>query len=150
MKIVVQRVKESSVKVNDEVVGKINKGFMVLVGVKAGDTKKEADFLVNKLLNLRIFEDENEKMNLSIKDVKGELLLISQFTLYGDASHGHRPSFIEAERPEKANELYEYFCEECSKEVHVEKGVFQEHMDVSLINDGPVTIIIEKNNKNDR
>lgn len=148
MKIVVQRVKESSVKVNDKIVGKINKGFMVLVGIKSGDTKKEADFLVNKLLNLRIFEDENEKMNLSIKDVKGELLLISQFTLYGDASHGHRPSFSEAERPEKANELYEYFCDQCNKEVHVEKGVFQQHMDVSLINDGPVTIIIEKTNEN--
>lgn len=87
-------------------------------------------------------------MNLSIKDVKGELLLISQFTLYGDASHGHRPSFSEAERPEKANELYEYFCNQCNKEVHVEKGVFQQHMDVSLINDGPVTIIIEKTNEN--
>mgnify|MGYP003460400730 CR=1 FL=1 len=144
MKLVVQRVKESSVKVDGEVVGKINKGFMVLVGIKQGDTKKEADFLVNKLLNLRIFEDENEKMNLSIQDVKGELLLISQFTLYGDASHGNRPSFIEAERPEKANELYKYFCEECNKVVHVETGKFQEHMDVSLINDGPVTIIIEK------
>lgn len=144
MKLVVQRVKESSVKVDGEVVGKINKGFMVLVGIKQGDTKKEADFLVNKLLNLRIFEDENEKMNLSIQDVKGELLLISQFTLYGDASHGNRPSFIEAERPEKANELYKYFCEECNKIVHVETGKFQEHMDVSLINDGPVTIIIEK------
>ena len=83
-------------------------------------------------------------MNLSIQDVKGELLLISQFTLYGDASHGNRPSFIEAERPEKANELYKYFCEECNKVVHVETGKFQEHMDVSLINDGPVTIIIEK------
>lgn len=144
MKLVVQRVKESNVKVDGEVVGKINKGFMVLVGIKQGDTKKEADFLVNKLLNLRIFEDENEKMNLSIQDVKGELLLISQFTLYGDASHGNRPSFIEAERPEKANELYKYFCEECNKVVHVETGKFQEHMDVSLINDGPVTIIIEK------
>lgn len=144
MKLVVQRVKESSVKVDGEVVGKINKGFMVLVGIKQGDTKKEADFLVNKLLNLRIFEDENEKMNLSIQDVKGELLLISQFTLYGDESHGNRPSFIEAERPEKANELYKYFCEECNKVVHVETGKFQEHMDVSLINDGPVTIIIEK------
>lgn len=144
MKLVVQRVKESNVKVDGEVVGKINKGFMVLVGIKQGDTKKEADFLVNKLLNLRIFEDENEKMNLSIQDVKGELLLISQFTLYGDASHGNRPSFIEAERPEKANKLYKYFCEECNKVVHVETGKFQEHMDVSLINDGPVTIIIEK------
>ena len=105
MKLVVQRVSKASVTVEGEIVGKINKGYMVLLGVKEGDTKKEADFLVNKLLNLRIFEDENEKMNLSIKDVNGELLIISQFTLYGDASHGNRPSFIQAERPEKANEL---------------------------------------------
>lgn len=122
MKLVVQRVSKASVTVEGEIVGKINKGYMVLLGVKEGDTKKEADFLVNKLLNLRIFEDENEKMNLSIKDVNGELLIISQFTLYGDASHGNRPSFIQAEKPEKANELYEYFCKQCEKEVRVEIG----------------------------
>lgn len=144
MKLVVQRVSKASVTVEGEIVGKINKGYMVLLGVKEGDTKKEADFLVNKLLNLRIFEDENEKMNLSIKDVNGELLIISQFTLYGDASHGNRPSFIKAEKPEKANELYEYFCKQCEKEVHVEKGKFRHHMDVNLVNDGPVTIVIEK------
>ena len=144
MKLVVQRVSKASVTVEGEIVGKINKGYMVLLGVKEGDTKKEADFLVNKLLNLRIFEDENEKMNLSIKDVNGELLIISQFTLYGDASHGNRPSFIQAEKPEKANELYEYFCKQCEKEVHAEKGKFRHHMDVMLVNDGPVTIIIEK------
>lgn len=144
MKLVVQRVSKASVTVEGEIVGKINKGYMVLLGVKEGDTKKEADFLVNKLLNLRIFEDENEKMNLSIKDVNGELLIISQFTLYGDASHGNRPSFIQAEKPEKANELYEYFCKQCEKEVHVEKGKFRHYMDVNLVNDGPVTIVIEK------
>ena len=144
MKLVVQRVSKASVTVEGEIVGKINKGYMVLLGVKEGDTKKEADFLVNKLLNLRIFEDENEKMNLSIKDVNGELLIISQFTLYGDASHGNRPSFIQAEKPEKANELYEYFCKQCENEVHVEKGKFRHHMDVNLVNDGPVTIVIEK------
>lgn len=144
MKLVVQRVSKASVTVEGEIVGKINKGYMVLLGVKEGDTKKEADFLVNKLLNLRIFEDENEKMNLSIKDVNGELLIISQFTLYGDASHGNRPSFIQAEKPEKANELYEYFCKQCEKEVYVEKGKFRHHMDVNLVNDGPVTIVIEK------
>lgn len=144
MKLVVQRVSKASVTVEGEIVGKINKGYMVLLGVKEGDTKKEADFLVNKLLNLRIFEDENEKMNLSIKDVNGELLIISQFTLYGDASHGNRPSFIQAEKPEKANELYEYFCKQCEKEVHVENGKFRHHMDVNLVNDGPVTIVIEK------
>lgn len=144
MKLVVQRVKEANVKVDNKIVGKINKGYVVFIGIKEGDTQKEADFLVKKLQNLRVFEDENEKMNLSIQDVKGEILLISQFTLYGDTTHGNRPSFIEAEKPEKANELYEYFCNECSKTIHVEKGVFQAHMDVSLINDGPCTIIIEK------
>ena len=145
MKLVVQRVSKASVTVEGEIVGKINKGYMVLLGVKEGDTKKEADFLVNKLLNLRIFEDENEKMNLSIKDVNGELLIISQFTLYGDASHGNRPSFIQAEKPEKANELYEYFCEQCEQNnIKVEKGIFGADMKVSLLNDGPVTIIMEK------
>lgn len=144
MKLVVQRVKEANVKVDNKIVGKINKGYVVFIGIKEGDTQKEADFLVKKLQNLRVFEDENEKMNLSIQDVKGEILLISQFTLYGDTTHGNRPSFIEAEKPEKANELYEYFCNECSKTIHVEKGVFKAHMDVSLINDGPCTIIIEK------
>ncbi len=144
MKLVVQRVKSASVVVNNETVGKIDKGYMVLIGIKSGDTEKEANFLANKLLNLRIFEDENDKMNLSISDVGGSLLLVSQFTLYGDASHGNRPSFIEAEKPERANELYEYFCNKCSEKVHVEKGVFQADMDVSLVNDGPVTIIIEK------
>jgi D-tyrosyl-tRNA(Tyr) deacylase len=144
MKLVIQRVKEANVKVENKVVGKIGNGFVVLIGVKKSDTKKEADFLVRKLLNLRIFEDENDKMNLSIQDVKGELLLISQFTLYGDASHGNRPSFIEAEEPKKADELYEYFCDECSEVVHVEKGIFQTHMEVSLVNEGPCTIVIEK------
>ncbi len=143
MRLVVQRVANAKVEVEGKVVGKIDEGYMVLVGIKDGDTKKEADYLVNKLLNLRVFEDENEKMNLSIQDVGGELLLISQFTLYGDCNHGNRPSFIEAARPEVANELYEYFCNECNKVIHVEKGVFQAHMDVTLLNSGPVTIIIE-------
>ena len=142
MKLVVQRVKKANVKVNNKVVGKIDKGYVVLVGVKKGDTTKEADYLAKKLLNLRIFEDKNEKMNLSIQDVGGELLLISQFTLYGDTTKGNRPSFIEAEEPKKADELYEYFCSECNKVVHVEKGIFQTHMEVSLINDGPCTVTL--------
>ena len=104
MRLVVQRVSSAQVKVKDEIVGKIEKGFMVLVGIGPNDTEKEADFLANKLLNLRIFEDENRKMNLSLLDVKGELLLISQFTLYGDCSKGNRPSFINARNPEEANE----------------------------------------------
>ena len=144
MKLVVQRVDNAKVVVDNKTVGKIGKGYMVLLGVGENDTEEEADYLAKKLIGLRIFEDENEKMNLSIKDVNGELLIISQFTLYGDCSHGNRPSFITAMKPDRANELYEYFCEKCNKEVHVEKGVFGAHMDVSLLNSGPVTIIIEK------
>ena len=145
MKLVIQRVTQAKVEVNKKIVGKINKGFMVLLGVAEGDTKEQADYLVKKLCNLRVFEDENEKMNLALKDVNGELLIISQFTLCADCSGGNRPSFIGAEKPEKANELYEYFCEQCSnKGYKVEKGIFGADMQVSLINDGPVTIIIER------
>ena len=144
MRAVVQRVSHAQVKVDGKIVGKIEKGYLVLLGVKEGDTKKEADFLANKVVNLRVFEDENDKMNLSIKDVGGEMLIVSQFTLYGDASHGNRPSFIEAARPEEANSLYEYFCDKVGQEVHVEKGVFQAEMKVELLNDGPVTILLEK------
>lgn len=146
MKLVIQRVKNAKVEVENKIVGEINKGFMVLLGVKKGDTTKEADYLARKLCNLRVFEDENEKMNLSLKDVNGELLIVSQFTLYGDAKEGNRPSFIEAELPDKANELYEYFMEKCKENgiEKVEHGVFGAHMDVSLTNDGPVTILIEK------
>ena len=144
MRAVVQRVSHAQVKVDGKVVGKIEKGYLVLLGVKEDDTKKEADFLANKVVNLRVFEDENDKMNLSIKDVGGEMLIVSQFTLYGDASHGNRPSFIEAARPEEANSLYEYFCDKVGQEVHVEKGVFQAEMKVELLNDGPVTILLEK------
>ena len=144
MRAVVQRVSHAQVKVDGKVVGKIEKGYLVLLGVKEGDTTKEADFLANKVVNLRVFEDENDKMNLSIKDVGGEMLIVSQFTLYGDASHGNRPSFTEAARPEEANLLYEYFCDKVRQEVHVEKGVFQAEMKVELLNDGPVTILLEK------
>lgn len=145
MKLVVQRVKEAKVEVDEKMVGKINKGFLVLIGITHEDEKEQADYLVKKLCNLRVFEDENGKMNLSLKDVKGELLIVSQFTLYADCSNGNRPSFTNAARPEKANELYEYFCKECEKnDIKVEKGIFGADMKVSLINDGPVTIIIEK------
>ena len=145
MKIVVQRVKKADVKVDGEIVGKIDKGFMVLVGVTHTDTKENADYLAKKLCKLRVFEDENEKMNLSLKDVGGKLLLISQFTLYANTADGNRPSFIEAARPERANEIYEHFCEKCKEQgIEIQKGIFGAHMEVSLINDGPVTIIIEK------
>lgn len=145
MKIVVQRVKEAKVEVNNEIVGKIGKGFLVLIGITHTDTKENADYLVKKLCNLRVFEDEEGKMNKSLKDVDGKLILISQFTLYSNCSQGNRPSFIEAARPEQAKGLYEYFCEECSKnDIEVQKGIFGADMQVTLLNDGPVTIIIEK------
>ena len=145
MKIVIQRVQNAEVKVENETVGKINKGFLVLLGVTHGDTKENADYLVKKLCKLRVFRDENDKMNLSLKDVNGELLIVSQFTLYADCTQGNRPSFINAAGPEEANELYEYFCEECKNNgIKVEKGIFGADMKVSLLNDGPVTIIIEK------
>lgn len=144
MKIVVQRVKNAQVEVDNKIVGKIGTGFLVLLGVTHKDTKKEADYLVKKLCNLRVFKDEKDKMNLSLKDVGGELLIVSQFTLYADCSQGNRPSFMEAAKPEQANELYEYFCNECEKNnIKVEKGIFGADMKVELLNDGPVTIIIE-------
>ena len=146
MKLVVQRVLNSSVEVDGKIVGKIGKGFNVLCGITHEDTEKEADILARKLCNLRVFEDENGKMNLSIKDVGGELLIISQFTLYAESmSSGNRPSFTAAARPEKAEPLYEYFLNKCKEEgIHVEKGIFGAEMKVSILNDGPVTIILEK------
>ena len=145
MKLVIQRVKNASVTVEKKVVGEIEKGFLVLIGIKIGDTKEQADYLVKKLCNLRVFTDENDKMNLSLKDVEGKLLIVSQFTLYANCNDGNRPSFIEAARPEEAIPLYEYFCEECAKRgFEVQKGIFGADMKVQLLNDGPVTIIIEK------
>lgn len=144
MKFVVQRVKKSSVKVDGKIVGKINQGFCVLIGVHENDTKKEAEKMVKKLIGLRIFEDENGKMNLSIKDVGGEILAISQFTLLANSKKGYRPSFIEAARPEKALPMYTYILELIKKEIKVvEKGIFGEHMEVEIQNSGPVTIILE-------
>lgn len=145
MKLVIQRVKNASVEVEGNIVGKIEKGFLVLLGIKVGDTKEQADYLVKKLCNLRVFTDENEKMNLSLKDVGGQILIVSQFTLYANCSDGNRPSFIEAARPEEAIPLYEYFCDECAKKgFEIQKGIFGADMKVQLLNDGPVTIIIEK------
>lgn len=145
MRLVVQRVANAKVDVEGKTVGQINKGFMVLCGITHTDTEVEADYLAKKLCNLRVFEDENGKMNLSIKDVNGELLIISQFTLYANAKDGNRPDFIAAAKPEKANPLYEYFLKKCTEYgIKVENGVFGAHMEVSLLNDGPVTIILEK------
>ncbi len=144
MKLVIQRVKRASVEVDNEIIGKINQGFLVLLGVGPEDTTQTADFLVKKLIKLRIFEDENGKMNLALNDVKGELLIVSQFTLYADCTGGNRPSFVNAAKPDKANELYEYFVNQCKKEISkVETGKFGADMKVELLNDGPVTIILE-------
>ena len=145
MKLVVQRVKNASVEVDKKIVGKIDKGYLVLLGVTHTDTKEIADYLVKKLCNLRIFEDENGKMNLNIKQVEGNMLIVSQFTLYGDCTEGNRPSFTKAAKRDFANELYEYFCEKCAEnDIHIEKGIFGADMKVNLLNDGPVTIILEK------
>ena len=143
MRLLIQRVSKASVKVEGECVGKINKGFLVFLGITHGDTKDNVDYLVNKLYNLRVFEDENEKMNLSIKDINGEILIVSQFTLY--TSHGNRPSFINAAKPDEANELYEYFIEKAKQTgLKIEAGIFGADMKVELLNDGPVTILLEK------
>lgn len=144
MRVVIQRVKNASVEIDNKVNGKINTGFLVLLGIASTDTKQDVDYLVKKVVNLRVFSDENDKMNLALKDINGELLVISQFTLYGNCKDGNRPSFIEAARPDVAIPLYEYFVEECKKQIPVIKtGVFGADMKVSLLNDGPVTIIIE-------
>ena len=145
MKFVIQRVNHAEVKVDGEIVGKIGKGFLVLIGVGREDTREDADWYLKKLLGLRIFEDENGKTNLSLKDVSGELLLVSQFTLYANCKKGNRPSFIEAGEPDKAEALYEYMIEEASKSVPVvQHGSFGADMKVSLINDGPFTILLDE------
>ncbi len=144
MRAVLQRVSRAKVSVGNEVIGKIGRGILVLLGVSRDDTEKEALYILEKTLNLRIFEDEKEKMNLSLLDIKGEFLVVSQFTLYGDARIGRRPSFIEAAAPEKANALYEFFVGEARKKIEkVETGRFQAMMNVELINDGPVTILLD-------
>ena len=144
MRVVVQRVSESSVSVNEKVVGKIDKGLMLLVGFTEGDNIEKIKYMVNKIINLRIFDDENGIMNKSILDVSGSILSISQFTLYADTKKGNRPSYIKALNGDAAIELYKLFNLELKKHVHVEKGIFGADMKVSLVNDGPVTIILEK------
>lgn len=147
MKAVVQRCRKASVSVDGEVKGAVSHGYMVLLGVEKGDEKKDADYIADKLLKLRIFEDENERMNLSISQVGGEMLIISQFTLITDIPVGNRPFFGNAEAPERANEMYEYVCGRVGESVNVQKGIFGAHMEVELINDGPVTIIINSRDK---
>lgn len=143
MRAVVQRVDSASVTIDGRVNGEIGKGFMVLIGIDENDTDKDLDYICDKLTGLRIFEDEAGKMNRSIIDAGGEILLVSQFTLYGDARHGKRPSFIRAARPEKAISLYEKAIAKLSGKVHVETGIFGAEMKVQLINDGPVTILLD-------
>jgi D-aminoacyl-tRNA deacylase len=146
MKIVVQRVSSASVSVNKKIEGKIERGLLLLAGMHESDTKETIDWCCNKISKLRIFEDSEGKMNRSVKDGEGEILVISQFTLYGDTRKGTRPSFIEAARPEKAEPLYDYMIQKLKKVsgLTVESGIFGAMMEVKLVNDGPVTIIVEK------
>lgn len=145
MKILVQKVLNASVTVNKQLVSQINQGFLLFIGVEKGDTQAQADFLAKKIANLRIFEDENNKMNLSIQDVKGEILAVSQFTLAADLSRGNRPGFDSAARPEEAKLLYEYFVSQLQTyNLPVQTGIFQADMKVALTNDGPCTFILEK------
>ena len=145
MRIVIQRVREASVKINDEIVGEIQQGLLVLLGVEHVDSELDAEYLIQKLIHLRIFGDEEGKMNLSVSDISGDLLIVSQFTLFADTKKGNRPSFIRSARSEQARPLYEYFLSQLKKSFSgkIEKGVFGGDMQVELINDGPVTIIMD-------
>ena len=145
MRAVIQRVTKASVSVDGSITGEITNGFLVLLGVHNDDTEKEAEILAGKIADMRIFTDENDKMNLSLKNIGGSVLVISNFTLYADCRHGRRPSFFESARPERAEPLYEYFCTQMYKAgiENVQKGVFGADMKVSLLNDGPVTIILD-------
>lgn len=151
MRFLIQRVSKASVKVEDKIIGKIEKGFLVFIGITHGDSTEIADLMIKKLLNLRVFEDKNNKMNLSLNDVKGQLLLVSQFTLYADCKKGNRPSFINAANSQIANKLYEYIVEKCKESIYeVQTGIFGAEMKVELLNDGPVTIILDSNNLIDK
>lgn len=148
MRAVIQRATDAKVIVNNKVVGEIKNGLVLLLGVTHDDTEEDIDYLVHKIVHLRIFEDESKKMNLSLMDIDGSVLSISQFTLFADTKKGRRPSFVEAAKPERANELYELFNKRLIEQgVHVETGVFGEMMDIQFTNNGPVTIIIDSKNK---
>ncbi len=144
MRFVIQRVMNSKVTIDGKIRGQIGKGFMVLIGVGEGDTLEIADKMIHKMINLRIFEDENGKTNLGLKDVSGSLLLISQFTLYADCKRGNRPSFVKAGAPDTAKSLYEYIISKCKNEIEVvEQGEFGADMKVELVNDGPFTVLLD-------
>ena len=149
MKAVIQRVKSASVSVDDKIIGEIAAGFLILLGVEQSDTQDDLNYLVKKTIGLRIFKDDNKNMNLSIQDVGGKALVVSQFTLCADTSRGKRPSFIKAANPEEADSMYQQFCEQLKvNNIPIERGGFGAMMDVSLVNDGPVTIILDSREKN--
>ncbi|MFN2340796.1 MAG: D-aminoacyl-tRNA deacylase [Halanaerobium sp.] len=144
MRAVIQRVKSAEVEVDAEIIGEIESGLLVFLGIGKADSQKDADYLLEKIINLRIFEDDEERLNLSALDLNKDLMLVSQFTLFGDCRQGRRPSFFEAAPPAEAEKLYDYLVEEAKKsELKIETGEFQAMMDVSLINDGPVTILVD-------
>lgn len=143
MRFLIQRVKEATVEIEGSITGRIDKGLLVFVGICEGDDEKTADKLIKKLIGLRIFEDENGKTNISLADVGGSLLIVSQFTLYADCKKGNRPSFVHAAAPDRAEELYDYIVSECAKQAPVATGVFGADMKVSLVNDGPFTILLD-------
>ena len=149
MKVVIQRVSQATVKVSDKIISEIKLGFLILLGVEKSDSKQDIDWLVNKISNLRVFSDNELKMNLSIKDIKGEIIVVSQFTLHAKTKKGNRPSYIKAANPEQAEPLYEEFISQLKNEsaVSVQSGVFGANMQVDIVNDGPVTIIIDSKNK---
>ncbi len=144
MKAILQRVSEATIKVDGEFRGEIGKGLVVLLGIKDGDTEKDIDYMINKIINLRIFDDEDGKLNKSLLDESGELMIVSNFTLYGDTKKGRRPSYIEAAKPDVAKEIYNKFIEKLGKTgIKFEQGEFQAYMEVDIQNDGPITLIVE-------
>lgn len=147
MRIVIQRVNQAKVSVHEEPIAAIDRGLLVLLGIEELDTEEDASWLLNKVLKMRIFEDEHGKMNKSVVDINGTLLVVSQFTLHASTKKGNRPSFIKAAKPDKAEVLYNYFIKQCQKQVHTQTGRFGATMQVSLVNDGPVTIIMDTKNR---